>query len=306
MDRLLSMRVFQRVVAEGGFALAARSLDMSPTTVTRLVGKLEQHLGARLLQRSTRRMALTEAGEGYLERLRLALQALDDAEAAVAADVTNLSGQLRIVASSTLATYLLAPAVPMWRKQHPQVSMEIVVDEAPLTRIEEFDVTFLIGDDGFDADVIARPLWESDRILCASPRYLLEAGTPTDAQDLANHVFLRNPLRQPGMHGARRLRLLPAGDPGKGSPLEVAIQVGLQSSSVEVLQRAALDGAGITLLPRFLVAAELWDRTLVHVLPDWAGPRYTLYAAIPNRRHVPARTRAFLDFVPTLKKPFTA
>ena len=176
MDRLLSMRVFQRVVDEGGFALAARSLNVSPTTVTRLVGDLEQHLGARLLQRTTRRMALTEAGENYLERLRSALQELDNAEAAVAADVTDLSGVLRVVATSTLATYLLAPAVPAWRTQYPQVSMEIIVDDAPLNRVEEFDVTFLVGESNLNADIVARRLWESDRILCASPHYLRAAG----------------------------------------------------------------------------------------------------------------------------------
>lgn len=303
MDRLLSMSVFQRVVDEGGFALAARSLNMSPTTVTRLVGGLEQHLGARLLQRTTRRMALTEAGENYLERLRLALQELANAEAAVAADVTDLSGVLRVVATSTLATYLLAPAVPAWRKQHPRVSMEIIVDDAPLNRVEEFDVTFLVGDANFNADLVARRLWESDRILCASPLYLHEAGTPVEAQDLVHHVFLRSPFRQSGMHGARRLRLLPADLALKGGPVEVAIQVGLQSPSVEVLQRAALNGAGIALLPRVLVATELREGKLVRVLPDWVGPGYTLYAAIPNRRLVPARTLAFLDFIQRLEKP---
>lgn len=278
---------------------------MSPTTVTRLVGDLEQHLGARLLQRTTRRLALTVAGENYLERLRTALRELDNAEAAVAADVTDLSGQLRVVTTSALATYLLAPGVALWRKQHPRVSLEIVVDDAPLRRVEEFDVTFLIGDASLDADIVARRLWESDRILCASPQYLGEAGTPTKAEDLAKHVFLRNPFRQPGMHGARYLRLLPATHPAKGRPVEVAIQVGLQSPSVEVLQRAAREGAGIALLPRLLVAAELRDGNLVHVLPDWAGPGYTLYAAIPNRRLLPARTRAFLDFAQLLRKPLT-
>jgi DNA-binding transcriptional LysR family regulator len=297
------MRVFQRVVDAGGFALAARALDMSPTTVTRLVGDLEQHLGARLLQRTTRRMALTEAGENYLERLRLALQELDDAEAAVAAGVKDLSGLLRIVATSTLATHLLAPAVPLWRQQHPRASLEIAVDDAPLNRVEEFDVSLLIGDAGFNADIVARPLWDGDRILCASPGYLREAGVPVEAQDLARHVFLRNPFRQPGVHGARRLRLVPAVHAAPTAPVDVAIQVGLQSPSVEVLQRAALEGAGIALLPRVLVAAALRDGQLVHVLPGWAGPRYTLYAAIAHRRLVPARTRVFLDFIQKLEKP---
>lgn len=217
----------------------------------------------------------------------------------MAADVTDLSGVLRVVSTSTLATNLLAPAVPAWRKQHPRVSMEIIVDDAPLNRVEEFDVTFLVGDANFNADIVARRLWESDRILCASPQYLREAGTPNEARDLENHVFLRNPFRQSGMHGARRLRLLPAGLALKGGLVEVAIQVGLPSPSVEVLQRAALNGAGIALLPRVLVATELRDGNLIHVLPDWVGPGYTLQ----NRYLVPARTRAFLDFIQRLEKP---
>ncbi len=304
MDRLQSMRVFQRVVEEGGFAVAARALDMSPAVVTRLVGDLEEHLGARLLQRTTRRMALTEAGEHYLERLRVVLQELDDAEASVAANVTDLSGVLHVAAPPVLAAYLLAPAVGAWLKQHPRVSIEIVADEAPLQRVEEFDVTFLIGDEAFDADIVARPLWQGDRILCAAPDYLRDAGTPKRLDDLATHTFLRSPWRRPGIHGGRRLRLLPAAHAPAGTePVEISVHVGLQSVSQEVLYRAALDGAGIALLPRVLVASQLAGGHLVQVLPDWGGGTYTLYAAIPSRRLVPARTRAFLEFIQAMDTP---
>ena len=169
MDRLLSMRVFQRVADEGGFASAARALDLSPAAVTRLVGDLESHLGARLLQRTTRRIALTEAGESYLLRVRSLLLDLEEAETAARDNTRELQGTLRVVASPVIASYLLAPSVVRWRQLHPQVALDIVVDSLPQARVEEFDLSFLVVDEGFDANIVARPLWRGDWILCAAP-----------------------------------------------------------------------------------------------------------------------------------------
>ena len=297
MDRLQSMRVFQRVVDEGGFAAAARALDLSPAAVTRLVGDLENHLGTRLLQRTTRRIALTEAGENYLLRVRVLLQDLEDAEAAATASTRELQGMLRVVATPVLASYLLAPNVARWHARHPRVALEIVVDNFPQTRVEEFDLSFLIGDEGFDAAIVARPLWRGHWILCAAPAYLERTGTPATPQALAEHHYLRYPWQQAGRHGGRRLRLHPtSGAPGV-EPVEVDMPVVLQSLSHDVLYRAALDGAGIAVLSRVLIAPQLANGSLVHVLPDWAFGQFTLYAAIPSRQLVPARTRAFLEFV---------
>lgn len=292
------MRVFERVVDEGGFAAAARALDMSPAAVTRLVGDLEKHLGARLMQRTTRKLALTDAGEVYLLRVRGILHEIDDAEAAVGSSMQELQGTVHILASPLLATYFLAPHIAKWRERYPKVALDISVDPFPQSRVDEFDVTFMAVDEGYDASVVARPLARTEWILCAAPSYLKRAGTPLKPQDLARHDYLKFPWQQGGGSSNRRLRLGPL--QGEGEAVEVDMQVVLQSVSFDVLYRAALTGAGITVLSRLLVAPHLASGELVHLLPDWMFGRSTIYAAVPSRKLIPARTRAFLAFVSEL------
>jgi DNA-binding transcriptional LysR family regulator len=295
MDRLLSMRVFQRVVDEGGFAAAARALDLSPATVTRLFGDLELHLGARLMQRTTRKLALTEAGEVYLLRVRGILNEIDDAEAAVGSSMQELQGTVRVLASAVLASYFLAPQIAQWRLHHPKVALEIAIDPFPQSRVDEFDVTFMAVDEGFDASIVARPLASTEWILCAAPAYLHRRGNPLQPQDLQHHDYLKFPWQQGGAYGNRHVRLRPAN--GTGATLEVAMPVALQSVSFDVLYRAALDGAGIAVLSRLLAAPHMANGELVQVLPDWIFGRLTVYAAVPSRKLIPARTRAFLEFL---------
>lgn len=295
MDRLQSMRVFQRVIDEGGFAAAARAMDMSPAGVTRLVGDLEQHLGVRLIQRSTRRLALTEAGEAYLLRVRSILHEVEDAEAAATASTRELQGHLRILATQVLATYFLAPCLACWRERYPKVGLELAVDPFPLARVDEFDVIFMAVENGFDASVVARRLVSTESIVCASPAYLQRAGTPLEPQDLQDHAYLRFPWRDGSSQGLRHLRLKPLEE--GGAAVEVDMPVVLQSSSFDVIFRAALDGAGVAMLPRQLIAPQLASGALVQLLPDWIFGRYTTYAVLPTRKLVPARTRAFLDFL---------
>ncbi len=290
------MRVFQRVVDDGGFASAARALDMSPATVTRLFGDLEQHLGARLMQRTTRKLALTEAGEVYLLRVRSILNEIDDAEAAVGTSTLDLQGTVHVLATPVLASYFLAPHIAAWRQRHPKVALEIAVDPFPQRRVDEFDVTFMAVDEEYDGNVVARPLSSTEWIVCAAPSYLKRAGTPLQPQDLQYHDYLKFPRQQGGSGTSnRRLRLQPAAGPG--DPVEVDMPVALQSVSLDVLYRAALDGAGVAVLSRLLVAPHLTSGALVHLLPDWIYGRLTVYAAVPSRKLIPARTRAFLTFI---------
>ena len=292
------MRVFQRVVDEGGFAAAARALDMSPATVTRLFGDLEQHLGARMMQRTTRKLALTEAGEVYLLRVRGILNEIDDAEAAVGSSMQELQGTVHVLASPVLASYFLAPHIAQWRLLHPKVALDIAIDPFPQSRVDEFDVTFMAVDEGFDASIVARSLASTEWILCAAPAYLQRHGNPLQPQDLERHDYLKFPWQQGGGYGNRRLRLRPAN--GTGESVEVDFPVALQSVSFDVLYRAALDGAGIAVLARLLVEPHLASGELVQVLPDWIFGRLTVYAAVPSRKLIPARTRAFLEFLKEL------
>lgn len=289
------MRVFQRVVDDGGFAAAARTLDLSPATVTRLFGDLEQHLGARLMQRTTRKLALTAAGEVYLLRVRSILNEIDDAEAAVGSSTQELQGTVHVLASPVLASYFLAPHIAAWRRQHPKVALEIAIDPFPEQRVDEFDVTFMAVDEEYDGNVVARALSTTEWIVCAAPSYLQRAGTPQQPQDLQRHDFLKFPRQQGGGISNRRLRLRPAS--GQGEAVEVDMPVALQSVSMDLLYRATLDGAGVAVLSRLLAAPHLESGALVHLLPDWIHGRLTVYAAVPTRKLIPARTRAFLTFI---------
>ncbi len=289
------MRVFQRVVDDGGFAAAARTLDLSPATVTRLFGDLEQHLGARLMQRTTRKLALTAAGEVYLLRVRGILNEIDDAEAAVGSSTQELQGTVHVLASPVLASYFLAPHIAAWRRQHPKVALEIAIDPFPEQRVDEFDVTFMAVDEEYDGNVVARALSTTEWIVCAAPSYLQRAGTPQQPQDLQRHDFLKFPRQQGGGISNRRLRLRPAS--GQGEAVEVDMPVALQSVSMDLLYRATLDGAGVAVLSRLLAAPHLESGALVHLLPDWIHGRLTVYAAVPTRKLIPARTRAFLTFI---------
>lgn len=294
MDRLLSMRVFQKVIDEGGFAAAARILDMSPAGVTRLVTDLEQHLGTRLIQRTTRRLALTDAGQGYLLRVRSILSEVDDAEAAASQNASELQGVINIVAPPLFANYFLAPQITRWLALHPKVAIHLHADPFPQTRVEEFDVTFMVVNEGFDASIVARPIARTEYVVCASPAYLKRMGTPKMPQDLAQHHYLRFPWQASSGHAARGMRLLRLD--GSQAELEVSMQVVFQSESYETLFAAAVAGAGIAALPKFPASNYFESGALTHLLPDWIFGRYTVFVALPTRKLMPARTRAFVDF----------
>lgn len=298
MDRLLSMRVFQKVIDEGGFAAAARVLDMSPAGVTRLVTDLEQHLGTRLIQRTTRRLALTDAGHSYLPRVRSILQEVDDAEAAASQNASELQGVVNIVAPPLFANYFLAPQIPHWLARHPKVAIHLHADPFPQNRVEEFDVTFMVVNEGFDASIVARPLAKTEYVVCASPAYLKRMGTPKQPEDLSQHHYLRFPWQASSGHAARGMRLSRLD--GSQSDLEVGMQVVFQAESYETLFAAAVAGAGIAALPKFPASNYFESAALVHLLPDWIFGRFTVYVALPTRKLMPARTRAFLDFASVL------
>ncbi|PJI96332.1 LysR family transcriptional regulator [Acidovorax sp. 69] len=297
MDRLQAMKIFERVVEEGGFAAAARAMDMSPPVVTRMVAELEQHLGTRLLQRTTRKLALTDAGESYLQRVRAILHEIDDAEAAAAASTRDLRGTIRVVAAPVLATNFLAPMMALWHAHYPKLMLDISLDAYAASRVDEFDVTIMVAGEDFDANIVARSLVQGEAIVVASPDYLERRGIPREPQDLVHHDYLRDssaPVRlQSGPGRKLRLQSLRPEVPDE----EVDAPAVLQSVSTELLMRAAVDGAGVAVTSRLLAEEHLARGELVHILPGWIFSRYTIYAALPSGRMLPARTRVFLDFL---------
>ena len=292
MDRLASMRVFQKVIDEGGFAAAGRAMDMSPAVVTRLVADLEDHLGTRLLHRTTRRVSLTDAGESYLERVRLILQDLDEAHALVSSQTSDLAGVLRLLAPPVLATHVLAPLVSGFRQAYPKILLDIEVDSHREPPIQDYDITLMGTQTSFDANVIARKVISSVTVLLASPEYLRRRGTPTRPEDLAQHDCLRF---KPAAGRSRGWRLLHETDETRFVDIEV--QPVLWANHTDTLMHAALDGAGITATTIELAAPLIQNGDLVRVLNPWITDRLTMYAALPSRKFMPRRTEVFLDYL---------
>ena len=292
MDRLLSMRVFQKVVDEGGFAAAARALDVSAAVVTRLVADLEEHLGTRLLHRSTRRLSLSATGETYLARVRAVLQDIDEADRLASSQTHELAGVLRVLAPPVLATHVLAPLIAGFRQLYPKILLDIEVAVFQSPPIEDYDITLMPTDEGFDGDVVARKISATEAILVASPDYIKRRGAPATPQELARHEILR--LKAPGLR-PRSWRLYNA--ERQDEPLDVTVEPGLWINHTDTLIRAALDGAGITTTAVELVAPYLSRGELVRVLRPWIAGRLVLYAARPSRQFLPERTRVFLDYM---------
>lgn len=292
MDRLMTMRVFQTVADEGGFAAAARALDMSPATVTRFVADLERDVGARLLQRSTRRVSLTEAGMAYLVRVRLILADVGEARAMAQEYTGGMSGVLRVCASPVLAVHILAPLVAQFRARHPSVQLDIHVSVGSDLPIADHDVTLLSAPSDYDANVIARPFATTVGVLCAAPAYLSRRPAPRTPQELAEHDCLL------ASHADMRASAVHLSHPAQGEHLtEVAVRPVCVVNHADTLMGVALGGAGIGVLSVDLVAEHLRAGRLVRVLAPWTCGHYTLYAALPSRKFMPARTRAFLDFL---------
>lgn len=292
MDRLQSMRVFQRVVDEGSFAAAARALDLSPAVVTRLVADLEEHLGARLLQRSTRRLSLTEAGDNYLARVRNILQDIDEAESLASSHTHALAGVLRLQMPPVVATHVVAPLISGFRQLHPKIRVDIEVHSIPEPSIEEYDITLLGADTIPDEHVIARRIIESEAFLVASPAYLERKGTPHYPGDLPVHECLR--LKVAGSR-PRSWRMWCPQAPDE--PVDLPIEPVLWANHTDSLMRAALDGAGITSVAMDLAAPYLASGQLVRVLAPWITGRLSMHAALPSRKFMPQRTRVFLEYL---------
>lgn len=292
MDRLLSMQVFERVAGEGGFAAAGRAMDMSPPVVTRLIAELEAYLGTRLFQRTTRRVSLTEAGEAYLARVSQILQDVDEADAIASAHTHELAGRLRVHTQPVLASYVIAPLLSAFRQRHPGIVVDIEVEAYRDPPIEDYDITLLGADAGFNANIVARKVIESDVILVASPAYVKRKGTPKVPEDLENHDCLRLRRSDGPLRGWSLWR---GSDPDQ--VVEANVNPVLIANHTDTLLRAALDASGITSVSLDIVAPYLTRGELVRVLDPWIAGRLTMYAALPSRKFIPQRSRVFLDYL---------
>lgn len=293
MDQLRAIKVFVRVIDEGSFAAAARALDLAPAVVTRLVAELEEHLGTRLLNRTTRRLALTEIGEAYLERARRILADVDEAAALAASATQEVRGLLRVLCPPAIAVHQLAKHLPRFHRDYPAVTLEITSPGPVDTVDDSYDLTIFLTREAPDGEFIARRLARSEFILCASPDYLDQRGRPQHPSELKRHDALVPPT--PTM---MRGLTLQRGDGTEEITLPMSPhRAALATTHMDTNYAAALHGLGIAGLPSFVVEDALLEQALERVMPQWRLFGTTLWAGMPTRKYVPARTRAFLDFL---------
>lgn len=287
MDQLRAMHAFARVAESGSFVSASRALAVAPSIVTRAVADLEHHLGARLMTRTTRRLALTEVGATYLERVRQILREIDDAAAQVQQSQAEPHGVVRVLAPAAFAAYQLTRRLARFHELHPQVTIEL--DAAP--EVETLDpaheVSIVIKAAPLDGDFVARRLASVPVIACAAPAYLDRHGRPAHPRELEGHALLMAPH-----DGALSLRHL------EGELATVALKAPcLQSPNLDLHRAGAIAGLGIAALPAYAVEQALEKGLLERALPGWQLKELTIWACMPTRRHVSASTRAFMDFL---------
>jgi DNA-binding transcriptional LysR family regulator len=290
MDRLQSMRAFVRVVEYGGFAKAARALDVSDTVVTRLVADLERHLGTRLLNRTTRKISLTETGEAYLERARQILQDIEDADAVAASMAGAPGGTLRISSSTSFGREQLATLLPQFAAIYPQIVLDVAFLDRSVDLVEEqFDAAILIGNlQQFDSTMIARQLGISQTLLVASPGYIKKHGMPARPEDLAAHQCLTYPF--PIVRHQWTLQ-------GAEGSVDIPIASRVVTNSPDLMREFALADMGIFILPSFAVKDDLSTGRFVRILPEYHLERLPILLVYPSRRLLSSKVRVFVDFM---------
>jgi len=289
MDQLAALRALRRVVEMGSFTAAADALGISHTIVSRQVRQLEEHLGAQLLNRTTRRFALTDAGREYYESTREVLDLLDEADRNVGHHQAEPTGTLRINAPMAFGTIEVAQWLPGFMAKYPGVQVDLVCNDRVVDLIEDgFDVALRLARDLPDSTLVARRLATSKAVLAASPGYLQAHGAPTMPQDLTQH----NCLVYTAATRASEWTLVGA----DGAEHAVAVRGTLQANTNVALRAAAVAGVGIANAAAFIVREELERGALVEVLPGYTPKPRELYALYPQNRHLSPKVRAFVDY----------
>lgn len=289
-DRLIGMQVFARVAASGGFSAAARQLGLSQTMVTKHVAALEARLGTKLFHRSTRRIALTEAGRTYLDACERILLDIEEADALAARDRIEPRGTLRLNVPLSFGVREVAPALAEFARLHPAVSVDLGLSDRVVALVEEgWDMAVRIGRLA-DSSLVARRLAPCRTLVCAAPSYLAARGAPRAVADLAGHNCMGYTLSN--VLGADRWVFGPEGE------VPVPVSGDLRASNGDALVAAAIAGQGLVYLPTFLVGDAVRDGRLVATPLDHANfGGLDVHALWPSGRQPPAKVRAFVEFL---------
>ena len=287
MDRLTAMQVFVEVASSGSFSATADKLDMSRAMVTRYVAELEQWLGARLLQRTTRSVTLTDAGEHCLRRSQQMLALMLDVEEETSSPDSALRGQLRITCSVSFAYAQLAAVVADFLVQYPQLKIDLNASEGALNLVDaRIDLAIRISAEP-DPALIGRVLAPCASVLVASSSYLAVHGVPEGPADLSKHRCLSYANFGKSVWTLRR------GD----AQTQVSVGSHFSANEATALLSAALAGGGIALQPTYLANKHLADGSLQQVLPSWTLPDMAIYALYPSRKNLSPAVRALLDYL---------
>ena len=289
MDRAAEMTAFVRSVDGGGFSAAARELGLTPSALSKLVTRLEDRLGARLLQRTTRRLQLTPEGEAFYVRSRRILADMDEAEAEVVAAGVRPTGLLRLHCGSAFGMHQLAPAIPLFLERHAGVELDITISDEPLVGLGEgVDLAIRIGPLD-ESSMVARRICNLERVICAAPSYLERCGTPRTPDELQQHNCL-------WITSLPVLRRWPF-DTDDGIRV-VHIDGNVVANNAETVLQLAMAGVGITRLTDVIVGDAIGRGELIPILSEWHHVEpVPLYATYPSGRNLSPKIRAMVDFL---------
>ena len=289
MDRLQAITAFVQVVETGSFARAAERMQRSVSSVSRQVADLEAHLDARLLNRTTRRLSLTEAGRSFFERSVQLLADLAEAEESASSGAARPRGTLRITAAITFGIRHLAPVVAEFIVRHPELRLDLDLSDSARDLVDEgFDVALRIGSIG-SQNVVGRRVSSTRMVCCAAPAYLQRAGTPRTPEELATHACLTYEYLPAGRQWMFR--------DGEGRERAVRVSGPVHANNGRFLERLAAAGVGIVFEPDFIVGPEVRSGALVPILQAFMPPESPIFVAYASRRHLSAKVRAFADFL---------
>lgn len=282
------MLAFIKVVDSKSFTAAADRLNLSKSVVSRRIAELENRLGARLLNRTTRRLSLTEVGQAYYERCIRILADLEEAEQAVADLHAAPRGRLRINAPASFALVHMAPAVADFLTRYPDIEIDIDLNDRYVDLVDEgYDLAVRIGRLR-DSSLIAKRLAPNRRAICASPAYLEKHGIPARPQDLADHnclIYTNVPLAEQWQFRV------------DGQIQSVRVSGSLRSNNGDMLLAGAIAGAGVVVLPTFICGEALHSGALREVLAEFDGTDSSVFAVYPQNRHLSPKVRVFVDFL---------
>lgn len=289
MDRFAEIELFVQVAETGSLSRAAEALGLSNAAASRHLQALEARLGARLVERNTRRLFLTDTGQEFFSRAKTLLSDMKDAEDAVNASTLNPTGMLRISASLSFSMQHIAPLLRAYTERYPNVTVHVEAVNRYLDIIDNnIDVAIRTREVEPDSNITVRRLAQTRRLLVAAPRYLARHGRPKTLDELAQHkLLIYTYANNPGELRFTR----------EGQTTALQVKGLLESNDGQILRGAALDGMGILVQPTYIVYDDMVAGRLVPVLDDWDLPRLTINLAYPSRKHLSAKVRTFIDFM---------